>query len=142
MKPIWRTHFWISLLLFTGISVSPALSDPRTIGTAELHSLVMNNAYLLEAGRQQEPIFVIIIDARQREEYAAAHVLSAINVPEQEFDTSIGLLPQDKAALLVVYGNNAKQVVEKASKAGYTNIEMYAEEFRVWKEQSMPIAPL
>ncbi len=135
--------FIASLLLDAAISTA---ADIPTIDTARLHALVMNNAYLLEAGRQQEPLFVVIIDARQRKEYAAAHVLSAISVPKKDFDTALALLPHDKSALLVVYGNAAdpaaKQWADKAAAAGYANVEIYAEGFRAWKEKSMPVAPL
>ncbi len=134
----------IVLFLMAFIGRSAIAADVPTIGTEGLHVLVMSNAYLLEAGRQKEITFAIV-DARSHEDYTAAHVLSAINVPEQDFEKSLGLLPKDKAALVIVYGGDlaaGTRWATKASAAGYRNIEIYKDGFLVWKEQAMPVAPL
>ncbi len=137
----------IALLVFTFALVTTSAngSDFTMIDTAQLHSIVVSNAYMLEAGRQKQ-VAVTIIDARSREEYEQAHIFSAISIPEEDFEKSIDLLPRDKNALLVVYGNanfeTSRKWANKAAAAGYANIVIYSEGFLVWKEKHMPVAPL
>ena len=136
----------IAFLFITPLFVSNAHggSDFKMIDTARLHSMVVDNAYALEGGRNRP---FMVIDARTREEYDKAHIFSAINIPEKDFGRSMDLLPKDKDVLLVVYCNDLKSEasrkwVDKAKTAGHTNIVIYSEGFQVWKEKSMPVAPL
>ncbi len=128
---------------FVFVSTSFATSAFRTINTAQLHSMVVNNAYELEGGRQKQ---FMVVDARTKKEYEEAHIFSAISVPEDDFGKSKHLLPQDKQVLLIVYGNDAKgdlcrKWADKANAAGYVNTVLYQEGFLYWKEHKMPIAP-
>jgi rhodanese-related sulfurtransferase len=136
----------IALLLFalTIVSEAPAGSGIKTIHTTELHSMVVDNAYMLEKGREQQ---FIVIDARTKEEYDRAHIFSAISIPEKDFPESINLLPQNKNILLVVYCNGmqsetGRKWARKAAASGYTNISIYAEGFSVWWKKKMPVAAL
>src|SRR5574340_943701 len=100
-------------------SNSGAGADYAMIGTAELHSMVVDNAYSFEAGREKQ---FVIIDARTKTEYDQAHIFSAINVSEKEFERSINLLPREKGVLLVVYGTEPETGIKwahKAKKGGY-----------------------
>jgi rhodanese-related sulfurtransferase len=124
---------------------SRAGTDLKTINTTELHDMVVDNAYSREGARKER---FIIIDARTKQEYEEAHIFSAINVPLNAFEKSGHLLPQNKEALLVVYCSGAKgcEVSRKWAKAallaGYRNIIIYKEGFKVWKDSKMPIAAL
>ncbi|MDA8171419.1 MAG: rhodanese-like domain-containing protein [Nitrospiraceae bacterium] len=118
--------------------------DFKAIDTARLHSMVVDNAHQMEAG---QAIKFTVIDARPKKEYCKAHILSAVSVPEANFDKSKALLPKDKNAPLVVYCNDGvktecKKWAKKAEAAGYSNIAIYSEGFKVWKNKKMPIAPL
>ena len=144
MGNVLKTFAAVSVLTLLSASISQAGPDFKTIDTAQLHSLVMDNAYRLEGGRPQP---FTIVDTRTREEYDEAHVLSAISIPVRDFETSIDLLPKGKNAFLVVYGNGPQfetsgKWAEKASAAGYANIVIYSEGFPVWKKNKMPVAPL
>ncbi len=136
----------IAFFIFTLalVSNSYAGSDYKMIGTAQLHSMVVDNAYRLEAGRER---LFMVIDARTKEEYDEAHIASAISIPEKDFEKSARLLPRDKGALLVVYCNDVqsdtcRKWAYKAKNTGHTNILIYSEGFSVWKEKNMPVAPL
>jgi rhodanese-related sulfurtransferase len=125
-------------------ALSLAGPDLKTIDTAQLHSMVAENTYELEAGRQ---VHFVIIDARTREEYGASHIFSAINVPEKDFGQSMSALPKDKGALLVVYDNDAKletagKCAKKAAASGYANIVLYAEGFPAWKKTAKPVVSI
>ena len=132
------------VFIFLLISKSLAGPDFKTIDTAQLHAMIVDNAYRLEGGWEKQ---FTVIDARSREEYDEAHIFSALSVPEEDFDRSAALLPKDKGALIVVYCSDAKtatsrQWAVKAAAAGYANIAIYSEGFPVWKEKKMPVAPL
>ncbi len=146
MRPQKRLIKLINAFIITFLLVSNswAGSDEMTINTARLHSMIVDNAYKLEAGREKQ---FMVIDARTKEEYDATHIFSAISIPEKDFEKSANLLPRDKGVLIVVYDNQINsgtsvQWVVKATNAGYTNIVIYSEGFPVWKQKHMPIAPL
>ena len=86
-----------------------------------------------------------LIDARTKEEYQEAHIVTAVNVPEKQFKELVSTLPADKNSLLVFYCNGvkcgkSKKVAKLASEAGYSNILLYSEGFPVWEEKNFPIA--
>ncbi len=134
----------ISIALFFLLSMfarsSLAGSDAGMIGTEQLHSMIVDNAFKLEAGRENR---FTIIDARTKEEYAETHIFSAVSVPEKDFEKSAYLLPEDKNRLIVVYDNGINSGtsvhwVDKAVMAGYTNCVIYTEGLSVWKEKNKP----
>ncbi len=138
-------HFYI-LIVFVCVSVTSSLAglDFKTIDTDKLHSMVVNNAYEIEAGRAKQ---FMVIDARTKKEYDEAHIFSSINIPEADFERSINLIPHNKEILLIVYSNDTKSKAsrkwaEKAAAAGYLNIVIYKEGLQIWKKNKMPIAPL
>ena len=67
----------------------------------------------------------IILDVRRPDEYAEGHIPGAINVPNEDTDTSdIAELP-NKSQLILVYcrsGRRSKEAAAKLVKLGYTNI--------------------
>ncbi len=139
-----NTSLTFFIYAFALISTSYAGSDYKMTDTARLHSMVLDNAYELEGGRNGP---FMVIDARTKEEYDEAHVLSAINIPEKNFEKSTSLLPTDKGALMVVYCNSmesgtCREWAYKAKNTGYTNILIYSEGFQFWKGKNMPVAPL
>ena len=114
--------------------------DCKTIDTAQLHAMVVDNAYTLEGGRKKH---FTIVDARTKEEFEQAHIFSAISIPEKDFEKSKALLPNDKSVLLIVYGEDAnleisRKWADKATAAGYTNIAVYSDGFSIWKKNKMP----
>ncbi|MBF0557852.1 MAG: rhodanese-like domain-containing protein [Nitrospirae bacterium] len=133
------------LLIFTLVYVSSSLagSDFKEIDTAQLHSMIVDNAYRLEGGREKQ---FTVIDAREKEAYDNAHIFSAISIPEKDFDIFKHRLPGKKDLLLVVYSNakgeTGRQWAHRAALEGYTNIAIYSEGFSVWQKKRMPVAPL
>jgi rhodanese-related sulfurtransferase len=87
---------------------------------------------------------VLVIDARNPEEYQEVHIPRAINLPEKKFDESTNLLPENKKATLVFYCNGvkcgkSKRAAKKAAELGYTNILVYKDGMPVWEEMNYPI---
>ncbi|MEW6117260.1 MAG: rhodanese-like domain-containing protein [Nitrospirota bacterium] len=86
----------------------------------------------------------MLIDARTKEEYQEAHIITSINIPEKSFESLTSLLPADKNAHLVFYCNGvkcgkSKRTAKKAEAIGYTNITIYNDGFPVWEEKNLPI---
>jgi rhodanese-related sulfurtransferase len=143
MEMASKTLSALFLFAFMFIPKSFAASDFKMIDTAQLHSMVVDNAYRLEGGRKQQ---FTVIDARTKEDYNASHICSAISIPEKDFEELMALLPIDKSVQLVVYCNDSKfgtstKWASKAAAYGYTNIVIYSDGFSAWKAQHMPTAP-
>ena len=134
-----RTFKWkfCAGIIFLALTVIPfvsmsAESDFKTISTGQLKAMIDDkNAFTL-------------IDARTKDEYQEAHIVTAISIPEKEFEKSISLMPSDKSSLLVFYCNGvkcgkSKKVAAKANAAGYKNILIYKDGFPGWEEKNLPI---
>jgi len=139
-----KTLFALLLFTFIFVSKSFAASDFKIIDTAQLHSMIVDNAYRLEGGREKQ---FTVIDARTKEEYDETHIFGAISIPEKDFEQFTTLLPEDKNVQLVVYCNDIRfgtstKWASKAAAHGYTNIVIYSEGFSAWKARHMPTAPL
>ncbi len=85
-----------------------------------------------------------LVDARTPDEYQVAHLPTAVNITEKDFDKGVALLPREKGALVVLYCNGvkcgkSKKVAAKAKAAGYTNLVIYADGFPVWEEKGYSI---
>ena len=105
----------LSALMFTGC----AGTNNNQINT--YRQISMDEAVTMMA---QETGY-IILDVRRADEFAAGHILNAINVPNETIGTAeIPELP-DKDQLIMVYcrsGRRSKEASEKLVKLGYTNI--------------------
>jgi len=87
---------------------------------------------------------LVVIDARNPEEYQEVHIKGAISVPEPKFAEYAHLLPADKSATLVFYCNGvkcgkSKKTAVKALALGYGKVLVYAEGMPVWEEKGLPI---
>lgn len=86
---------------------------------------------------------VIILDAREKEEYEVSHLKNSIHIGYEEFSEDIFMLksiPKDKT--VVVYcslGVRSEDISEKLKKIGYHKIfNLYGGIFE-WKNQDFPI---
>lgn len=109
--------------------------------TAEGYGLVDtdNLKKLLDANTD-----MIVVDARNPEEYQEVHIKSAINIPEKQFAEHKDALPADKSTCLIFYCNGvkcgkSKKAAVKAMEIGYDNVFVYAEGMPVWEEKGLPI---
>ena len=85
-----------------------------------------------------------LIDARNPEEYAEAHLPGAVNVSERGIEKASAQLPADKKTLLVLYCNGikcgkSKRVAAKLELLGYSNFLIYGEGIPVWEERELPM---
>ncbi|XCN73540.1 MAG: rhodanese-like domain-containing protein [Candidatus Electrothrix aestuarii] len=91
-----------------------------------------------------EPADLLVVDARNPEEYEEVHIKGAINVPQKKFKKYADLLPKEKSARIIFYCNGIKcgksrKAAKAALEMGYKRIFVYAEGMPVWEEAGMPI---
>lgn len=122
----------VSLVFAVALPVHAGDADFKTVSSEKLKDML------------DEKRSFTLVDARTNDEFQAAHLTTAINIAEKDFDKKIELLPRDKGALMVFYCNGikcgkSKKVAAKAKDAGYTNLLIYADGFPVWEEKGYPI---
>jgi len=116
-----------SLLLLTGLACQAETPAVGTITPVEL------------AQRLKEPRPPVVLDVRTREEYAAGHVDTAINLPHDELERRLGEIPGDKSGEIVVYcrsGKRAKIAEQILIDSGYRNVRDLAGHWQGWNGQA------
>lgn len=92
----------------------------------------------LDSGEQ-----VFLLDVREPNEFAGGRIEGSVNVPVREVPKSLGKLPQDKNAQIVVICASAVRsgyVVEALSFKGYTNVKHLAAGFTAgWEKAGYPV---
>jgi len=91
-----------------------------------------------------DPERLVVIDARNPEEYREVHVKGAISLPQKKFFEYAHLLPEKKNARIIFYCNGVKcsksrKAAKMAMEIGYSNVFVYDEGMPVWEEKGMPI---
>jgi rhodanese-related sulfurtransferase len=103
--------------------------QPQPIGAADL-------AERIHAGSAP-----LILDVRTREEYAAGHIPSAVNIPHGELSGRLPELGADKADEVVVLcrgGTRAAFAEDVLARAGYTNLRDLEGHMQAWQEGGYP----
>lgn len=101
-------------------------------GQLELHQLIQNLnretiPYISVSSVKQAKEKIILLDARELEEFEVSHLSNAIHVGYNNFNLqkTIQELPQNKNTKIVVYcslGMRSEKVAEQLEKVGYLNI--------------------
>ena len=131
---MYRIHKIVVLLLLLGFVLSlqvaarAATETYQVIGHAELKAMV-------DADKRN----FLVVDSRNPEEYQETHIPGAINIPEKEMDSFLGLLPADRSTQIIFYCNGvkcgkSKKAAAKSMKIGYSNVWVYSEGMPVWEE--------
>lgn len=125
-------NIFILALLVPVLIAEEVVSNFPEITTGELKPLI-------EAKKD-----IVLIDARSVEEYEEAHIIKAINIPINDWETYKSKLPKDKKLLFVTYCNGVQcgksiKMAKKLSEIGYKNIKVYREGFPVWEEVGLEL---
>lgn len=97
-------------------------------------------------GQLSKKADLTLFDSRpERPKYVKGHIPSAISLPHSQFEKKKGLLPEDKAALLVFYcgGYKCKLSHKSAAKTialGYTNVKVFSAGFPAWKKAGYAVS--
>ena len=89
------------------------LSFSATVVRAEPYDLSVS---------ELERLFILLIDLRDADAYAASHLVGALNVPYADLANWIGILPRD--VFLVVYGQDGRldaAAAQALAQSGYPN---------------------
>lgn len=79
------------LMLLTLFLASTTLAQHLVVGSEQVQSLLV--------GKKK----VALIDVRMPEEYQAAHIPGAINIPADRMRVDRNLLPKDKTTQIIIY---------------------------------------
>ena len=86
---------------------------------------------------------VVLLDAREPDEFEVSHLKGAIHVGYDDFDiTTITKIIKDKSSKIVVYcsiGVRSENIAEKLKHEGYTNIYNLFGGIFEWKNKENPI---
>jgi len=81
----------MTLMLLPLLFATAALAQHHVISSEQVQSLM--------TGKKN----VMLIDVRMPEEYQAAHIPGAINIPADRMRADRNLLPNDKSTQLIIY---------------------------------------
>jgi rhodanese-related sulfurtransferase len=83
----------------------------------------------------------LILDVRNRDEYAEAHIPGAINIPRNELSKRLAELPSDKSQEIVVHcygGRRAGLAEETLRGSGYSNVRDLSGHWQEWQAARLP----
>lgn len=132
-------HKTLVLALVAGLAVlgaSAALAAEQAKPAFKQYPAIVDAAFVKEVvdGKKKG----LIIDSRpKRKKYDKGHIPGSISIPLTQFDKSVGLLPEDKNALIIFYCGGLKCPLShksafKAEKLGYTNAKVFATGYPAW----------
>lgn len=135
-----KAFFSAAIFAFAAIATLPA----TLVAEEEAPPYQTINTEDMKAWLDKKPKDLVVVDARNPEEYQEVHIKGAISIPEPKWDEYKHLLPADKSIPIVFYCNGvkcgkSKKAAKKAASMGYGNIWVYAEGMPVWEEKGMPI---
>ena len=126
------THYLlvgIFVVLLVLLIITEARKGGRSLSSGELTALVNSDKGL-------------VIDIRTTKDYAAGHIVGALNIPQDKFAARIGELEKHKAAktLIVVdnMGQHAGAVCRDLLKAGF-NAAKLSGGVSSWKADNLPL---
>ena len=84
----------------------------------------------------------VVIDVCAAEEYAAAHIVGAKNVPLNDLEARLPTVVKNKALPLLIVcasGARAQRAAGMAQKLGYANAQVLAGGLKAWRAAGMPV---
>jgi len=117
------------LLVLVGVFVAGAEEQYKVVTSEQLKALIDDKTPGL-----------VLIDARNPEEYQEVHIKSALNIPLPKLEKDRSLLQVPKDARLVFYCNGVKcgkspKAAKIALEMGYKDVSVYSEGMPVWEEK-------
>lgn len=84
---------------------------------------------------------VALLDVRPEDEYSAGHLPEAINIPLDQLDTMLSLLPRDRQIVAYCRGPwcvLSHEAVQRLTRLGY-QVRRFEEGFPEWKAAGLPV---
>ena len=82
----------------------------------------------------------VVLDVRTADEFAEGRVPGAVNIPIDELEARLKLVPKDRP--VVVYcaaGGRAAKAGRLLAAHGYTNVSEMAGSFNAWRKAGLPV---
>jgi len=122
----------ISLAFASGAMLLwPVVQGARTSGVSTANAVLLIN-------REK----AVVVDVSEPEEFAAAHVGGARNVPVGQLETRLPEVVKNKTLPLIFVcpsGARANRAVGVAKKLGYEKAMVLAGGLKAWKEANLPV---
>lgn len=118
----------IFIVLLVLLILNEARRGARSLSNGELTSLVNSDKGL-------------VIDIRTTKEYAAGHIVGALNIPKDKLTSRMGELEKHKAKTLIIVdtmGQHSGPVAAELIKAGYTAAKLGGGTSG-WKADNLPL---
>ncbi len=87
---------------------------------------------------------LLTLDVRTPEEYAASHIIGARNLPHDQIEAKLAMLPADKNTEIVVYcrsGRRSTLAQATLQKLGYTRVQHLEGDYIGWQAANRPVEP-
>ena len=100
----------------------------RSLSTSELTALVNKDE-------------AVVVDIRPAKDYAAGHIVGALNIPQDKLMARLGELEKHKAKTIIVVdalGQHAGTVCRDLQQAGYTAVKLGGG-ISSWRGENLPL---
>ena len=100
---------------------------------------------LLNASKFQQEITkagVVVLDVRTPDEYAAGHIIQAVNIDVEATDFASKIVSLDKNVVYAVYchsGRRSAIAIEKLKAAGFTSLFELKDGIAAWQAAGLPL---
>jgi len=137
----------LALMLPLAIPFAPALAQESATVVAALETYNANlpagygNVSVADLSVEMiEKPNLVLLDVRQPEEYAEAHIPGAFNIPLRELAQNLDKLPDLDAEIVVYCGSAFRSTMAMTSLQilGYTNVRNMAGGFGAWSTAGLP----
>jgi rhodanese-related sulfurtransferase len=122
----------ISVVLASGaMLVWPAVRGATAGGLSSAHAVQLIN-------RER----AVVVDVSEPEEFAAAHVAGAKNVPVGQLDSRLAEAVKNRTVPLILVcpsGARAARALAVAKKLGYEKAQVLAGGLKAWKDANLPV---
>lgn len=134
-------HHLTSMLaagLLVALATAGCDSQPGA-ATGNITDDISPQELLTRIDAEQAPL---ILDVRGTDEFAAAHIPGAVNIPHTEVSQRLAELPADKNTEIVVHcvsGRRAGLALTDLTAAGYENVRLLEGHFAEWSARNLPL---
>ncbi len=146
MKMRLSAIFTTTLLLGLWLGLTPVTllaEEAKEVDRSGWYKEIVDTAYVAQQAIIPPKDGVMIIDSRPSRKYDKGFVLTAVNIPDTQFEKLTDRLPEDKSTELIFYCGGVKCPLShksafSAEALGYTNIKVYAEGYPAWVANGNP----
>lgn len=118
------------VVLFLWSSFGDAVSGNKAISPSEMTNLI---------NRED----AVVLDIRKSNEFSEGHIINAMNIPHDEFESSAKKLEKHKKSPVVLYcqsGNESSRITRALKQSGFENVSFLKGGLLAWQNANLPIS--